>query len=152
MNLNTFYQSCVYIRIGLIVLTMSINFVSGMGVFDFNMNTGFGSGTSDEVFEDITDVNFTGDDTHEADTGMQGLWLIMLTGAGAGGVVLAFITKSPVILGVFVFSAVFWASYINAAAVLGFGGYIPAGFLAIGTTVMGFFWAGAIAGMLSGSG
>jgi len=149
MNLNTFFQSCIYICIGLIVLTMSINFVSALGVFGFDIDAGFPSGTD---FDDLTDVNFTGDDTHDADSGLQGLWLIMITGAGIGGLTVAWITKSPVVLGVFVFSAVFWASYISASAVLLVGDFIPAGFLAIGTAIMGFFWAGAIAGMLSGSG
>ena len=149
MNLNTFFQTCIYICVGLIVLTMSINFVNAMDIFDFGMEAGFSSGTD---FEDLTDVNYTGDDTNDPDAGMKGLWLIMLTGAGIGGLTVAWITKSPVILGVFIFSAVFWASYINAAAVLHFGGFIPVGFLAIGTAIMGFFWAGAIAGMLSGSG
>jgi hypothetical protein len=140
--LNTFYQVCIYITVGLVLVTLSINFVNALEIFPVEAKKGFdvAEGDTNSTFASLT----------QDDTSMTNLWLMIITGAGIGGLLIAWFTHSPAILGVYVFSVVFWASYLNA---LGFVmNYVPAGFLLIGTVGMGFIFVGAIGGMLSGSG
>lgn len=149
MNLNTLYQTCVYFCICMTIFTVSLSFVNGLGVFDISMEGGFVPGSSsEETFKDLTNIT----DEKGEEGGMDFLWASVLTASGFGGLVIAWITRSTTILGVYVFSAVFWVSYINSMSILNIGGYLPLGFIAIGTTAMLFIWAGAVAGMLSGSG
>lgn len=149
MNLNTLYQTCVYFCICMTIFTVSLSFVNGLGVFDVSVEGGFIPGSSsEETFKDLTNIS----DEQGESGGMDVLWAGILTASGLGGLFVAWITRSTTILGVYVFSAVFWVSYINSMSILNIGGYLPLGFIAIGTTAMLFIWAGAIAGMLSGSG
>ena len=47
MRLNTFYQICIYVTVAGILFTLSINFVSGLGVFeDYSGESGIQSGTN----------------------------------------------------------------------------------------------------------
>jgi len=137
----------------MIVFTLSINFVSGLGVFPTEYESGIvKSDNASETFENLTDI-----DSQETDSGtVIGFDALLIGLLGAGGVlalVAAWVTRSPVVLGVYAFSAVFWASYIRTLVVLNLDVFGElGGFIAIGTTAMFFVFAGAIAGMLSGSG
>ena len=149
MNLNTFFQVCIYMTVCMILFTLSVNFVSALGVFptgDVEAGVNVGDSTNETFME------FTKSTEDPSGLSMTSIWTIVLTGAGIGTLVIAWITKSTVILGVYVFSVIFWVSYGNALSILGLGNYIPLDFLAIGTGGMIFIWVGAIAGMLSGSG
>lgn len=149
MELRSFFHLCIYFCLIMLIFTISINFVSGLGIFPTSYETGIVEGdTANETFEDITDI-----EEKEGKLGIDALLLGVLGGAGIGAIILAWVTRSPVVLGVYAFSAVFWASYIRTLVVLDldiFGSL--GGFIAIGTTAMFFIFAGAIAGMLSGSG
>ncbi len=150
MRENTYFQVCVYICICMIVFTMSINFVSAMGVFPTTAPVGFQTGnTTGQTFQNLTNV----ENETVANLGIDDLFVIILTGAALGGILVAWLTHSTTILGIYVFSVVFWASYGRALAVLGWQFLEPiSGFIMIGTVGMSFIFAGAIAGMLSGSG
>lgn len=145
--MKTLFQTCVIICITMIVFTLAINFVSGLGVFE-TYESGFdSSGDTDTIFNSTTNL-----ESDDGGSGMDALWAAVLGGAGLGAIVLAWVTRSPVIIGVYIFSAIFWASYINALSVININNWIPAGFLLIGTVAMVFIFGGAVAGMLSGSG
>jgi len=152
MKANTFFQVCIFTCIALVIFTLSINFVSALNVFGVPVQMGFEPGdAANETFEDLTNVTY---ETQEGITlsGMDALWMVILGGGIGIGLVVAWLTHSTAILGVFVFSSIFWASYVRSLGVLNVGGYLPGGFILIGTVAFGFVWAGAIAGMLSGSG
>lgn len=141
MNLNTFFQLCIYFCICMIVLTLSINFINGLDIFE-TVETGVGiSGDSDNIFSQLTGL--TG--------GMEFIWLAVTSLAGVGAVLLATFMHSAIPVGAYLFSVVFWTSYGRSLSVLS-GLYIPSDFLLIGTVAMLFIWAGALAGMFSGSG
>jgi len=128
--------------------TLSVNFVSGLSLFE--SDTPFGFQIHDETnrtFNATTDIP-----VQDGESGIDALWIVVLSGTSIAGLALAWITRSPVVLGIYVFSVVFWAAYGNTLIILDVGNWIPAGFLAIATGLMAFFYAGAIAGMLSGSG
>jgi len=140
---QTLFQICIIITLSLFIFNLSVHYVSGMGIFDTGSHSGIVPGDDgNTTFSSVTQDN----------TGMNGIWALVLTGAGLGGLVVAWMTHSTAILGVSIFSVAFWAAYLNTITILGIGNYIPEGFLLIGTAGMGFVWAGAIAGMLSGSG
>ena len=149
MRLNTFFQICVYMTLCMIIFTLSINFVSALDVFPTG---GVEAGVDVKDTTNETFMEFTKSTDNPTGLSISSIWIIVLTGAGIGALLIAWITKSTVILGVYIFSVIFWVSYGNALSVLDIGNYIPIGFLAIGTGGMIFIWVGAIAGMLSGSG
>lgn len=125
----------------MIVLTLSINFINGLDIFE-TVETGVGiSGDSDNIFSQLTGL--TG--------GMEFIWLAVTSLAGVGAVLLATFMHSAIPVGAYLFSVVFWTSYGRSLSVLS-GLYIPSDFLLIGTVAMLFIWAGALAGMFSGSG
>lgn len=143
--MKTLYQTCVIICITMIFFTLTISFVDGLGIFD-PVEEGFDtSGNSSDIFNRTTNI-----ETTEGGFGMDALWLAVLGGGGIAAVVLAWATRSPIIIGVYVFSAVFWAAYLNSLSIV--SSLVPGEFLVIGTVGMFFAFAGAIAGMLSGSG
>ena len=146
---DTLFQICVKLTITMFILTLSIQYVSGLGIY------------SDEP---ITQGTIDGDTSNDAyNTATQSpdytegypanlMWATIFAGAGSIGLIVSYFTQSPAILGVFVFSASFWASYINTLNVLNIGNYVDPNLIMIGTAAMLFIWAGSVAGMLSGSG
>lgn len=149
MNLNTFFQICTYITICMIMFCISVNFVSGLGVFgDMEVIGGpdMGNNTND-TFQRITYKV----DTPEGEN-ITDLWALVIAGAGIAGLVVAWLTHSTSIIGVFIFSAVFWAAYINTLSILNVVSWIPIGYITLFSTGMAFIWIGAIIGMLTGSG
>ena len=135
----------MYITIAMLIFSLAINFVSASEFFPVEAETGFdiNESNSSDIFQILTGRS------------PSGIWTILI-GASAvalvGSVVLAFLTHSTAIIGVYIFSIVFWASYMNMMWVVGIGGYVPAGLQLIGTASLIFIWMGAIIGMLSGSG
>lgn len=145
MKINTAFQACMYITIVILIFTLAVNFVSASGFFPVEAEMGF----------DINESNSSG--IFEILTGQSpiGIWA-MLIGSSAvaliGSVVLAFITRSTAVIGVYIFSVVFWASYMTMLYGLDLSNYIPVGLQLIATASLIFIWMGAIIGMLSGSG
>jgi len=148
---NTYFQICVSLTIAIVVFTLAVNFVVGLGVFPVDIEMGFVSGrTANETFADLTNTTVSVD--AGIITGMDALWVMVLTGGGLASLFVAWITRSTTILGVYVLSAVFWTSYIRCNSILNFGQYLPNEFLVMGHVVVFFVFAGAVGGMLSGSG
>lgn len=143
MNLNTFFQLCIYICIVVIVFTLAINFVNGIGVFE-PVKSGVPTGTD-------TNNTFGGFLQGGSISGMDAMWGVVLTVGGLIAVAGAIAMHSAIPVGAYIFSGIFWTSYMNALGVLG-SFFIPPEFQLIGTVMMFFFWCGAVAGMFSGSG
>lgn len=142
MKVNTAFQACMYFTIILLIFTLSVNFVSAANFFNTQTPTGVELNTSST---NSTFLTLTGQTTTD-------LWLLVLVAAGAGGIVVAWLTHSTAILGVYLFSVIFWGSYGSMLGVTRIGNYIPVAFLFIATAALIFIWMGAIIGMLSGSG
>ena len=157
LNLGTFYQTCSYICMVLIAVNLAFAFVVGLGVFGDNFAGGIQ--TTDDtggMVDEFTNVSASTDTASY--TGMDALWIIIggsVIGT-AGGLFLGYITHSSVFVGIGLFSGVFWSSYLNSLGILYIGGFIQpladVGFILIGSVLMIFMFAGAIIGMLSGSG
>jgi len=150
MELDNFFKVCVYFSISLMVFTLSLNFLTGMGIFG-PLLPGGGMDVTGNQSQIVG--NFTS--TPSASGGFGDVWLLVFglgTAAGIGGaIVIAMATQNATFVGVYIFSVYFWASYINALSILSFGGFIPASFLLLFTVPIGFVFVGAIIGMLSGT-
>jgi len=94
--------------------------------------------------------NFTKNPSFSGGMTMGMIWGIVLTASGAVGLVLAWLTQDASILGVFIFSGVFWSSFINAMVVINAMGFIPLLFIGLFTLPIIFIFVGAVIGMLSG--
>ncbi len=148
MRLNTLFQTCVYFTIIMLIFTLCVNFVSFLDIFG-TVDTGVDVDLNDnnETFETISGNpigNIWGSFTSA--TG-----LATMLGLG-GSIVVGALIRSPVVIGIGLFSTIFWASYINMIGILDFGGFMPPQLLAIAHGAMLFIWAGSVVGMLSGSG
>lgn len=155
MRINTFFQLCIFICICLIAFNLVFNFVNGLGAFEnIPIGTPVGSNTS-ETFGDASSGLMKGTPLKSAGggsfSGFGDIWDIVLTLGGIGAVVVAILMHSAVPVGAYIFSGVFWVSYGNSISVIS-SMHIQPEFLMIGTVLMLFFWAGALAGMFSGSG
>lgn len=148
MEMTSFYQVCVYFSVGLMVFTLSIGFVQGLGVFgDIGLSGGMDvSGNKTQIVE-----NFTKNPSSQG--GFGNMFLIAFGAgtilAGAGALAIAIATQNATFVGVYIFSVYFWASYINALGILSIVA-LPVGFLALFTIPVGFIFVGAVVGMLSG--
>ena len=156
MNLSTFYQTSIYICLCVIAVNLSFAFITGLGVFGTTAYEGMEIGdTTAEIVEDYTGLNATTEGGNEY-TGMDALWVIAAGSAigGIAGFFLSWATKTSVFMAIGLFSGVFWSSYLNSLSVINAGGYLDSilGFILIGTVLMVFVFAGAVIGMLGGSG
>jgi hypothetical protein len=149
MEMESFYQVCVYLSVALMVFTLSINFTAGLGVFgDISPSGGMDvSGNSSDIVG-----NFTKNPSSEG--GFGNIWLLVFGAgtaiAGLGALAIAIATQNATFVGVYVFSVYFWASYINALSIISLGGFLPASFILLFTIPIGFVFIGAVVGMLSG--
>ena len=141
MDLTSYFKIAVYFCLIMIVFTLCINFISELGIFPSAESGVNIEGTeASDIFTDIS--GFSG--------GMQYLWLTILTGAGLGAIVIAKLVGSTNIIGVYLFSAVFWTSFNRCIAVTSVGTYVPLDFLAIFVVAIFFVWVAAIISMFTG--
>lgn len=153
-ELSTFYTICTYITIAMVLFTLSVTFVSALGVYQTEIETGYVQGDkSNESFAGLTDVTTTG-----GLTGMDAIWNLLL-GSAIGvilGAFLGLLMHSTVFIGIGLFSGIFWSAYINAIGIINTNNWLmtyPMNlFVMLGTVGMMFIFGGAIVGMLSGSG
>ena len=146
MQTNNLFQICIFLTIGLMVFTIAVNFMSGLHIFgpvtpDLGHETG--NNTTDAL------KSFTKSPDYPMGLSTGALWGIVL-GAIAVGLAIAILTQDATFVGIYIFSAVFWASFINAWAILGSTGFIPVAFLGLFALPIIFIFIGAVVGMLSG--
>jgi len=143
---SSFYQTCIYLCIVIIIFTLSINFINTLGIFK-DVDSGIETeGDADNIFQEISSF----------DGGFEYVWLTLLTASGIGALLVAKLTSSTNMIGIWLFSSVFWSSYAKCISVVNINSngvaWIPADFLIIFTVGLLFLWAAAIIGMLTGSG
>lgn len=150
MNLDTFFKKCVHICILMFFFTLIFNFIVGLGVFS-GVPTPSGQvmeGNSTDLLQQATkSAQYTGGFV------ITNLWSVVLLGT-FGAIVVAGITRSTAVIGIYLFAYVFWAMYTNLISILATGGFIDnlAGFIAVGTAGMIAIFIAAVIGMLTGSG
>jgi len=146
---ETLFQICIVLTITMFVFTLCVHYVSGLGIYnDVEIQGGLEPGS--EADESVRRATESSD--YESGFNVTTMWALVLTGAGAVGILVAWLTHSTAIIGVFIFSAAFWSSYVNTLGILNIGNFVDSNFILIGTTVMIMIFIGAVAGMLSGSG
>lgn len=154
---ETFFQICIIFSILLIIFTLSINFVSALGVFggiEFEQGVVIETGDSGTDITDISDDVFTKLSGYTG--GAQNVWVAVMTIAGIISIATAILMHSAVPVGVYIFSAVFWSSYGRTINIVNINGIFSTEpmmqFLLILTVGLIFIWLGALAGMFSGGG
>jgi len=148
---ETFFQICVMITIMMFVFSLAVSYVSGLGIYgDVEVKQGVNIDDDSNANDTVHSVTKSPD--YLGGLGVNNIFIIVLTGAGIAGLVIAWLLHSAAILGVFVFSAAFWASYGNMLSIINVGSYVDSSFILIGTSGMAMIWIGAVAGMLTGSG
>lgn len=159
MRTDTLFQICFYFIICMLIFSVSVNFVVASGFYgderpiegtlkvDDDGNTIVRNLTG----QDTSDLEQAGDTKDSFDFG--DVFAISIGTAVVGAILIGWLFKDARILGIYIFGIVFWAAYINAFSILGFGGgFIPAGIEAIihGTAI--FTFIGAIVGMFTNVG
>jgi len=139
---NTFFQTCIYLCITIIVFCTALAFVNALDIYTDVEAGPFIDDTPDNVFSSISGF----------DGGMEFVWLSLVTAGGLGALVVAKMTQSTNMIGVWLFSSVFWTSYNNAISVIDVNSWIPGDFLLMFTVAFLFLWVGAVIGILTGSG
>lgn len=139
MDLTNYFRIAIYFCLVMIIFTLCVNFVSALNIFSAVPTGISSSGTSQDIFSDIS--GFSG--------GMQYVWAIMLTATGFASFVMAKLMGSTSIIGVYFFSAVFWTSFNRCLTFINIGNFIPAEFLTIIVVGLTFIWVAAVIGMLT---
>jgi len=139
--MNSFFRICIYYCLGLLVFTLLFNVVSITGAFDMSPAPGIQVSSTEDSLGELTTLETPN---------MGYLWGLVAFGA-ASGLVIGWITKSIVPLGISIFGTVFWASFIHTHSILSMGGFIPGELLLIFTVCTVLIFVAALVGMLTGS-
>jgi len=128
------------------MLTFSLvaNFVAGLDIFPNVTNIGMEDAESSESA--LTAL--TGLDSPD----MNAIWIGVTGLTFFGAVALAALTKSMIPIGLHLFGAVFWTSWIRMSSILSYGSYIPDEFLIVFTVGVLFVFIAAIIGLITGGG
>lgn len=142
--MNTFFQTIVVFSLLAILFNIGFGIVVGIGAFPLAEaeTIGMDGVNSDNALSRLTGL----------DDGMASVWLLITSIAAVGSVGLSVLTHSVAPIGVFLFSEVFWTSWIRTQSILSIGGYIPGDFLVLITVGMIFLFIAAVIGMFTGSG
>jgi len=139
----SFFRTCIYLCLALIVFTMSINFVNAIGAFSAYEETPLEEEvTTDNALEQISGL----------EGGMASLWALAVGVGALGAVALVFISKQISPIGIYIFSTVFWTSWLKMNSIININGVMPVELMAIFTVAAIFLFIAAIIGMLTGSG
>lgn len=150
MNLNSLFQTCFYLTLVLLVFSLSISFISALGIFGtVESGVDVDIEDADETTDNVFGMNINMSVILTAVTSSEGIASLAGLGATVG---MAILTRSPTLIGVGLFSTLFWTSYIHTANVISVGGFIPVGLIIISSVIVVFLWIGAIIGMITGSG
>jgi len=144
--LNTFFRIAIFLALGMIMFNLSVAFVNGLGIFDSSEAVGTGTIEGEDAIDTLSGGEFTGIDN---------IWDLALYGSIIGGVsavTLAFLTHSTTPIGIYLFGAIFWTSYLSTFTIFSTGGYIPIDFLNLFHVGSILLFVAAVIGMLTGSG
>ena len=146
--MNTFFRICIFICIGIIIFTLSVNFVNSLetedGVKAFPVEY--------ETKSNITNDNILSELTGLTDPNMNFVWLLVTSAGALVAVGVGIFTQSITPVGIYLFGNVFWTSWIRMFAVVNVGGMLPETFTFIFLAGSVFVFIAAVIGMLTGSG
>ena len=150
---ETFFQICIYFTLCLLAVSLCINFVSAVGIYgdvgsvDQNPGVDYDEG-KDTILPLIDNTDFQGNTIDTID-----LWAIAGVGTIVGTVFLGILTggNTQIIAG-WIFSAVFWTSWLSLMTVTQIGSFIPISITTLATALMVPIFIGALIGIFSGSG
>jgi hypothetical protein len=141
----------------MIAVSVMISFIAGFGFFG-------DSGDIDPMPVDIDGENPDSSknllldivDNPDLPADMD-LWQLIVAASGVGGVVgtvvLGIITGGNTqIMGAWLFSNIFWGSYLVMIDITRIGSFLPEGIIWAATGLMGIMFLGAIIGLLTGNG
>ncbi len=83
---------------------------------------------------------------------MASLWALAIGVGAIGAIALVFISKQISPIGIYIFSTVFWTSWLKMNSVININGVMPVELMVIFTVAALFLFIAAIIGMLTGSG
>ena len=141
--MNSFFRIAVWICMLLLIFTLVANFIQGLAAFPIEGSPGMDISNTDSALATITG---------NSDMNMNYLFVGVSTLALLGTIVLAYFTRTMIPIGLYLFGAVFWASWIRFTSIFSYGGYVPGDFIIIFTVGVMFVFIAAIIGMLTGSG
>jgi hypothetical protein len=140
MELNNYFRIIIYFCIILIIVSLCINVVTAWGLFSSTSTTTIhASGTPEQIFKTITGI----------DQGMYFVWGAILSIGGFTAVVVAYLLQSSSVLGIYLYSAVFWVVFNGTLANININNFIPPEFLTIAIVGVFFVWVASIIGMLT---
>jgi len=148
---ETFFQLCVIGTIVLLSVTLCINFVSASGIYG-DIGTVTTSIDNDENSTDIL-LGMIQLSSEGATITSMGLWSIILAAAGGVTILLGILTGGNTqIMGAWIFSAVFWSSWIVLMNLINIESWIPIGMIVIFTAIAIPIFIGGVIGIFSGVG
>lgn len=142
MNVSSLYHQCIYITLIILIFTMSVSFINGLGLFPYKYESGPGlQDTTNETF-----LNMVQSMTGLSTGGAAAVWTLAI-GTGfilTGLASIALQSTTP--LAIFLFGSIFWTAYTKCFSVI--GPYLPTEFVFILWVVSIFLFVGAILGLL----
>lgn len=150
MREGSMYSFCVSATIFMIIVSLSINFISALGIFGLSPIV---SPITNETTGGVTDQLSNGALSDLFSGNIIGLVVGAII-AVIGAILLILITQSITLVGVYLFGVVFWTAWGNCLWIFninGIYGYpgVAQLFLII-TVAMVFIFAGAVIGLISG--
>lgn len=159
MRTDSLYQISIYFCIIMLIFSLSVSFVSAAGFYQTNVTSGPQLGDkSEEIVGNATKTNRSvSQKTEEEGLDLPSkltfgnLWPPLLFGGGLSVIGVAWITRSPRVIGAFAFGLVFWSAYLNMNSIINIGGYMPGfGFTAIFHSGISLMFIGAMIGIFTG--
>ena len=141
--MNTFFRIAIWFTMVMLMFTLVLNFIDSLGAFPVDSVPGQQGLDEGNILEKLTGLS---------NPTMGGIFLIVTSIGGIAAVGTAVLTHQVSPIGVYLFSVVFWTSYIRINSVLSAGGFIPVEILTIGFVGIMFIFIAAVIGMLTGSG
>ena len=128
------------------------NFMFTLDVLPVESNPGLQNVNDTNFFEQMTTLKMDSDSGEPVSiTDMDGFWELITVGA-IGSVVLMFITKSIVPLGLYVFGAVFFSVWMKTSYLLSIAGLLPDGLVSIINISVAVLFCAASVGVMTGGG
>jgi len=141
MNLSNYFRIAVYFCLVMIIFTLAINFVSALNIFP-SVESGMEVDTSDGATDIVQRISgFSGE--------LGSMWSIITIATAGIAIVVARIIGNASVIGVWLFSEIFWTSYSRAMTVTNIGGYIGHNFLIMFTVALVFIWIAAVISMMT---
>jgi len=142
--MNTLFRICVYYCVALLIFTLAFNFVTSVGAFDVTSGPGITNVNEENLLSFFSDWS----------GGMNAVFGGFVILSFSLVVLLAWAFHSMIPIGIYIFSMIFWTSFLRA-----WGIFMDAGFLEGLQEFTFMFWAGTVfifigatVGMSTGSG